>query len=155
MQRKLQPEASRARDGMEEVDAAAATGFQVDLHPLLFPSLLLSLSTAGTPRLQGLFPFPPRGRIYSVLRALSCACFPPRASALRFPPPRAHMLSCRVQADAQSHLGDAFRRKATTYDLRSWRARRPASKIARTPSRRLGDALITMQWSLQNTWESG
>jgi len=43
MQRKLRPEASRARDGMEEVDAAAAAGFQVDLHPLLFPSLLLAL----------------------------------------------------------------------------------------------------------------
>ena len=152
MQRKLRPEASRARDGMEEVDAA---GFQVDLHPLLFPSLL-SLSTAGTPRLRGLSPFPPRGRIYSASRALSRACFPPSATLSRlfpsrarinspFPAPaHAHLLSCGVQADAQSRLGDTFRRKATTYDLRSWRARHPASKIAWTPSRRLGDALITM-----------
>ena len=154
MQRKLRPEASRARDGMEEVDAAAAAGFQVDLHPLLFPSLLLSLSTAGSrglqdceasllfPRAEGYTPFCAHSPALVSPRAqLSLACFPPvRASALRFPPPRAHLLSCGIQADAQSRLGDAFRRKATTYDRRSWRARRLASKITWTPSRRLGDA---------------
>ena len=72
--------------------------------------------------------FPPRGLIYSA----SGASFPcarnsparPRARlsppplSLCFPPPHAHLLLCDVRLDAQSRLGDPFRRKATTYDRR-------------------------------------